>query len=179
MRAQAVTAADIADLSALAVETFTETFGHLYPPEDLQAFLVNYYTPEALTAEMAGDRQFWRMVRDDSGHAVAYMQIAPVGLPHFEARPDSQGELKRLYVHSRAQGSGLGKRLMTLALEHFAAQYGDAPQWIGVWSENLRAQGLYGSYGFEKVGEYQFRVGSTLDDEFILRRQVLLPSKAR
>lgn len=170
MRFHAVTAADIADLSALAIDTFTETFGHLYPPEDLQAFLARHYTPDALAAEMAGPGQFWRMLLDDKGQAVAYLQCAPVGLPHFEARPDREGEIKRLYVHSRAQGMGLGKQLMHLALEHFAAQYGDAPQWIGVWSENLRAQALYGSYGFEKVGGYQFRVGATLDDEFILRR---------
>ncbi|HVZ29029.1 MAG TPA: N-acetyltransferase [Asticcacaulis sp.] len=170
MHAQAVTAADLSALSALATETFSETFGHLYPPEDLRAFLARHYTSEALAAEMAGDKQFWRMIRDDDSAAVAYVQCAPVGLPHPAARPDSEGEIKRLYVHSRAQGAGLGKQLMALALDHFAAQYGDAPQWIGVWSLNHRAQALYKSYGFEKVGEYQFPVGGTLDDEFILRR---------
>lgn len=171
MRVHAVTAADIPALSDLAVDTFTETFGHLYPPDDLQAFLNKHYTPEALAAEMAEAGQFWRMIVDDSGAAVAYLQCAPVGLPHPDARPDREGEIKRLYVRASAQGIGLGKQLMHLALAHFAAQYGDAPQWIGVWSENRRALGLYGSYGFEKVGEYQFPVGGTLDDEFILRRQ--------
>jgi ribosomal protein S18 acetylase RimI-like enzyme len=170
MHVHAVTAADIPALSALAVDTFSETFGHLYPPEDLRAFLNKHYTPDALTAEMAGERQFWRMLLDDNGLAVAYVQCAPVSLPRPDARPDQEGEIKRLYVRQSAHGLGLGKQLMHLALEHFAAQYGDAPQWIGVWSENLRAQGLYGSYGFEMVGEYQFRVGQTLDDEFILRR---------
>jgi ribosomal protein S18 acetylase RimI-like enzyme len=39
-----------------------------------------------------------------------------------------------------------------------------------VWSENFGAQRFYGRYGFEKVGEYGFRVGNTVDHEFILKR---------
>jgi diamine N-acetyltransferase len=43
--------------------------------------------------------------------------------------------------------------------------------WIGVWSENYRAQRFYERHGFLKVGEYGFPVGGTLDHEFILRRR--------
>jgi diamine N-acetyltransferase len=39
-----------------------------------------------------------------------------------------------------------------------------------VWSENLGAQRFYGRYGFDKVGEYGFVVGKTIDREFILKR---------
>jgi ribosomal protein S18 acetylase RimI-like enzyme len=48
----------------------------------------------------------------------------------------------------------------------------DGPRtiWIGVWSENHGAQRFYARQGFEKVGEYGFAVGSTVDREFILRR---------
>ncbi len=42
--------------------------------------------------------------------------------------------------------------------------------WIGVWSENHGAQRFYAREGFEKVGEYGFPVGGTVDREFILRR---------
>ncbi len=42
--------------------------------------------------------------------------------------------------------------------------------WIGVWSENHGALRFYGRHGFEKAGEYGFRVGTTVDREFILRR---------
>ena len=43
--------------------------------------------------------------------------------------------------------------------------------WIGVWSENLGAQRFYARRGFQKVGEYGFHVGRTVDREFILRRR--------
>jgi RimJ/RimL family protein N-acetyltransferase len=39
-----------------------------------------------------------------------------------------------------------------------------------VWSQNHKAQKLYISAGFEKVGDYLFAVGETRDEEFILRK---------
>ncbi|MDR6802892.1 GNAT family N-acetyltransferase [Asticcacaulis solisilvae] len=157
-------------LSALAIDSFTETFGHLYPPEDLEAFLRKSYAHDALLADINDPAQHWRVVLDDRGAAVAFMQCGKVGLPHPDARPDFEGELKRLYVHSSQQGKGLGKTLLSAAIDHMTERFGDAPQWIGVWSENHKAQAFYGSFGFHRVGEYQFAVGQTLDDEFILRR---------
>ena len=139
MRILPVEPRHIPALSQLAMATFTETFAHLYPPEDLSAFLEKSYAPEKLVAEIAD--------------------------------PARAGELKRLYVHSSQQGKGLGRMLMGVALGWLDEIYGQAPQWIGVWSENHKAQALYRSYDFEQVGAYQFPVGQTLDDEFILRRQ--------
>jgi ribosomal protein S18 acetylase RimI-like enzyme len=169
MRILPVAPHHIPSLSQLAMETFSETFAHLYPPEDLAAFLEKSYAPAKLAAEAADTSQFWRIVYDGED-AVAYLQCGPVGLPHTEADPARQGELKRIYVLGNQQGKGLGKMLMAIALGWLEETYGDAPQWIGVWSQNHKAQALYLSQGFEKVGEYQFPVGQTLDDEFILRR---------
>ena len=156
-------------LSTLAIDSFTETFGHLYPREDLEAFLRKSYAHDALLADIHDPAQYWRIVLDDSGAGVAYMQCGKVGLPHPDARPGFEGELKRLYVHS-SQGKGLGRTLLSAAIAHLTERFGDAPQWIGVWSENHKAQALYASFGFHRVGAYQFSVGNTLDDEFILRR---------
>ena len=159
-------------LSRLAAATFSETFGYLYPPEDLDAFLIKSYAAEALAAQFADASQFWQMAVDDDGRALGYLHCGPVGLPHAEADATAHGELKRIYVHSSAQRRGLGKRLLTTAMEWMESTYGPAPQWIGVWSGNVKAQTLYQAYGFERVGEYKFAVGKTLDDEFILRRVV-------
>ena len=156
-------------LAALASGTFTTTFGHLYPAEDLAAFLEKSYNPDTLLAETQDPRHFWRMAWDD-GRALGYLQCGPVGLPHPDADPAREGELKRIYVLKAAQGQGLGKALMEIAMAYLAERYGKAPQWIGVWSQNFKAQGLYGAYGFERAGAYQFKVGQTRDDEYILRR---------
>ncbi|HYG26443.1 MAG TPA: GNAT family N-acetyltransferase, partial [Caulobacteraceae bacterium] len=44
------TSADAQALSAIARATFTETFGHLYPAEDLSAALDEWYNTEATHA---------------------------------------------------------------------------------------------------------------------------------
>jgi ribosomal protein S18 acetylase RimI-like enzyme len=156
-------------LSALAIKTFCDTFSHLYPLADLEAFLRTSYAPEVLAPQVADPAQFWRMAWDDD-QAVGYLHAGPVGLPHADADPATQGEIKRLYIDTSQQGRGLGKQLLNIGLDYLSMRYGDAPQWIGVWSENHRAQGLYRAYGFEKVGEYGFPVGTTIDHEFILRK---------
>jgi diamine N-acetyltransferase len=164
-----VSLAQVSFLSQLACASFIETFAHLYPAPDLEAFLTKAYAPEALAGEVGDPRHDWLMVWDNED-AIAYVQCAPVGLPHPEADPAREGEIKRLYVRQSHQGQGLGKILMDMALEKLSQRYGKAHQWVGVWSENHKAQALYQGYGFIKAGEYKFAVGTTLDDEFILRR---------
>jgi ribosomal protein S18 acetylase RimI-like enzyme len=58
---------------------------------------------------------------------------------------------------------------MDLGLKWLQAQR-LTPQYVGVWSENFGGQRFYARYGFKKVGEYGFRVGKTVDHEFIFKR---------
>jgi GNAT superfamily N-acetyltransferase len=157
--------ADSARLAALGRASFIETFGYLYPAADLKAFLDTNHAPERY-AEWIGDpsRAVW--IAEHEGEAVAYAYAGPCALPHPDVTPEC-GELKRLYLLKSVQGLGLGARLLDAALEHLTRP--DRRLWIGVWSENRRAQRLYERRGFKKVGEYLFPVGETLDREFILR----------
>ncbi len=158
---------DAQALSRIGAETFTETFGHLYPPQDLADFLVYAYNPERTRADLADPARASWIVEAD-GAVVGYALAGPCDLPHEEVTP-ACGELKRLYLLKRLHGDGTGSRLLA---ETFAWLERDGPRrlWIGVWSENHGAQRLYGRLGFEKVGEYVFPVGQTRDREFILRR---------
>lgn len=160
---------DAALLSRLGRETFVETFGHLYPADDLAAYLNEAYDLKATrTALLSSTSASW-IVERHSGEALGYATAGPCGLPHPEVS-DRSLELKRIYLLGAAQGAGVGGELFDTVLAWMAAQ---APRdlWIGVWSENLGAQRFYARRGFEKVGEYGFPVGRTLDREFILRRR--------
>lgn len=153
-------------LSALARATFTETFGHLYDPADLEDFLATSYAPGKLRVELDDPGQCW-WIAEDGGRPVGYAHTAPCNLPHPDARPE-HGELKRLYVMASHQG-GVGRTLMAEALAWLEARHpGDL--WLSVWSENHRAQRFYNRHGFEKAGEYEFLVGRQRDREFIFRR---------
>ncbi|UNK41817.1 GNAT family N-acetyltransferase [Luteimonas sp. S4-F44] len=158
---------DAATLSRLAARTFTETFGHLYPPQDLADFLADAYAVEKQRTILAHpDYAVWLL--DIDGQAVGHAAAGPCGLPHAEVAP-GDGELKRLYLVRGLQGASLGARLMQTAMD-WLLRDGPRTLWVGVWSENLGAQRFYGRYGFGKVGEYLFPVGATQDLEFILRR---------
>ncbi len=161
------TPADAEALSRIGAETFTETFGHLYPPEDLAAFLESAYGLEKTRRDLADPAKAAWLVEAD-GEVVGHALAGACDLPHDEVTPDC-GELKRLYVLKRLQGDGTGSRLLAETLA-WLERDGPRPLWIGVWSENHGARRLYGRIGFDKVGEYEFAVGQTRDREFILRR---------
>lgn len=158
---------DAEALCAIGAETFRDTFGHLYPAADLEAYLAKAYHTQAARAQLADSRcATWLL--ETGGLAIGYVSVGPCGLPHADVGPQC-GELHRIYLHRSWQGGGRGTRLIETGLGWLEAE-GFAPLWIGVWSGNLGAQKLYRKLGFEKVGEYQFKVGQTRDDEFILRR---------
>lgn len=161
------TPADAEALSRIGAQTFTETFGHLYPPQDLADFLVYAYGLARTRMDLADPAKAAWLVEAD-GAVVGYALAGPCDLPHDEVTPTC-GELKRLYVLKRLQGDGTGSRLMAAVLA-WLEQDGPRRLWIGVWSENFGAQRLYQRMGFDKVGEYEFAVGQTRDREFILRR---------
>jgi ribosomal protein S18 acetylase RimI-like enzyme len=160
-------AADAAVVAALGARTFTAAFGHLYPPADLAAFLRETHTVEKVASELA-DPAIAAWMAECKGDALGYALAGPCGLPHPDVTPTC-GELKRIYVEAELQGAGVGARLIEAALGWLERE-GSRRLWIGVWSENLGAQRFYERLGFLKVGEYGFRVGETVDREFILRR---------
>ena len=158
---------DAAALADLGTATFVETFGHLYSPEDLQAFLDESHTPQAYAKVLANpDCGLWIAERD--GRAIGYVQAGPCGLPHEDVRP-GDGELKRLYLRADAQNGGTGRALMDAAMA-WLLRDGPRQLWLSVWSENLGAQRFYARYGFGFAGEYEFIVGAQRDREFMYRR---------
>jgi ribosomal protein S18 acetylase RimI-like enzyme len=159
---------DAAALADLGGTTFTDTFGHLYPPEDLQEFLTRSHTPESWARTLSDPHQGVFVVEQQNGRKIGFIVVGACKLP-VENLAAQSGEIQQLYVLAEFHNLRLGRRLMDLGLQWLASQ-GRAPLYIGVWSENYGAQRFYERYGFTKVGEYGFPVGKTVDREFILKR---------
>ena len=159
--------ADADALAEIGAVTFVETFAHLYPEDDLRGFLAEAYGLARTQADLDHPQKASWLVEDE-GRVVGYATAGISDLPHPEVGPKSF-ELKRFYMLKTCQNGGIGGRLWTVVLDWMLAQ-DPADLWIGVWSENHGAQRFYGRHGFEKVGEYGFKVGKTTDQEFILRR---------
>ena len=162
------TPSDAASLARITGSTFTETFGHLYPPEDLAEYLRQNCTPESCRRLIEGPKVAVWFAAAEGAEPVGFVTASPCKLPIENREPDA-GEIRQLYVLSTHQNDRLGSKLLDVALGWLAEQ-DLSPLYIGVWSENFGAQRFYGRYGFVKVGEYGFPVGKTIDQEFILKR---------
>ena len=200
------TPADAEALSTLARTCFTQTFGHLYAPADLETFLDEAYAPDVLRAELEDpNRATWFLFEDEADegfsrpnpspadHPRAPVPVdeapassashAPIGYvtacPAHLPHPDvapGDGEVPRLYILQGHQGGGRGTVLLRTALD-WLERGGPRTHWIGVWGENYGAQRFYARHGFEIVGDYSFMVGDHADHELITRRSARLPSE--
>jgi GNAT superfamily N-acetyltransferase len=159
--------ADARVLAEIGAATFVETFGHLYPPADLAHYLAEAYGVARTRDDLADPaRAAW--LAEAGGRAVGYAAAGPCALPHPDVTA-ACGELKRLYLTAAWRNGGLGARLFGEALD-WLERDGPRTIWLGVWSQNHGAQRFYARRGFAHVGDYGFRVGRTVDHEYIFRR---------
>ena len=157
-----VVPADAAALADLHRRSFVETFGHLYRPEDLDAFLERLSEQGFLGELLDGEHQV-RFAEAD-GRPVAFVKLGPVTLPVEPARPSL--EFRQLYVLKPWQGSRIAGVLAEWALAQARAR-GAKELYLSVWSENHRAKAFYRRYGFAYVGPYKFMVGDQADEDEI------------
>jgi diamine N-acetyltransferase len=155
---------DAALLGEIGRRSFIETFGHLYTPENLAAFLLNH-NEENWRSELADPRYAVRLGFVD-GENVAYAKIGPPSLP-FEVRGPTV-ELRQFYILKPWQGAGLAAEMMDWVLAE-ARHRGAEELYLSVFIDNIRAQRFYARYGFEAVGRYDFMVGSHADEDIIMR----------
>ncbi|MBS0386264.1 MAG: GNAT family N-acetyltransferase [Proteobacteria bacterium] len=155
---------DAKALADFCARTFVDTFGRLYPPQDLSAFLSAKYGEAIQRKEIADPSVRYRLALE--GDAIAgYCMMGALEMAVDD--PDAL-ELHRLYVDRRLKGAGVAAALMDDCLA-WARAKGAKALYLSVWEENHRAQAFYKRYGFEHVGEHKFMVGETADRDFIWR----------
>jgi diamine N-acetyltransferase len=157
---------DAAALAAFAAAAFTETFAHLYPPEDLASFLGEKFGAVQQSAEIADADAHVRIALIDDA-IVGFCKTGILGMDVPE-RSETPLELHRLYVGAAVKGAGVAQALMDDALGWARARGADAI-YLSVWENNFRAQRFYKRYGFEHVAEHGFMVGRVRDNDYIWR----------
>jgi diamine N-acetyltransferase len=158
-------AGDLPAIDALFRASFIATFGHLYAPEDLAAFLADF-TPEAWAEEFATPGLRFRLAVDAQGLA-GFAKTSGLTLP-----ADTQAaahELRQLYLSERAKGSGAAQALLDWAVAQ-GRGLGAAELWLSVYVDNHRAKRFYQRNGFEDQGAYAFMVGTHADEDRLMRK---------
>ena len=164
---RAATRDDAGALADLGAQTFTDTFGHLYQPDDLEIFLQNHST--ANWDKELSDPAFEVRVAERDGRLVGYVKLGPPHLP-FEPRGEA-AELRQLYVVEEMKGQGIAHELIKWAIERSRDRGADF-LYLSVFTENHRARRFYEKYDFEPEGTYSFMVGSHADEDIVMRLQL-------
>ncbi len=159
---------DAETLSKLGAETFTATFGSLYRPEDLAAFLAESHSVVSYARLLIDPAAAIWIAETHDGTSVGYAVVRPCELPVPNMPPNS-GELARLYILPAAQGGGLGRRMLEEALTFLESNF-DAI-FLSVYKFNEGAQRLYARYGFQIIHEYDYMVGAHADPEYLMQRR--------
>jgi GNAT superfamily N-acetyltransferase len=161
---RAATAADLPAIDALFRSSFSDTFAHLYKPEDLALFFADF-TPEAWAEEFADPSYGWLLAEED-GQLAGFVKLGPPSVP-VASRADRL-ELRQIYIDKAWHGQGIAPVLMDWAIGEAKAR-GVHELYLTVYVDNHRARKVYDRYGFQPVGSYSFMVGNHADEDIIMR----------
>ena len=158
---------DAAALSLLGQATFLEAFAGILNGPDILAHCASAHSADVYQAWLADPRfRTWLALAQPGLAPVGYAVLAPSDLPVPDPHP-GEVEVKRVYLLNRFQGSGLGKLLMSHAIERARAE-GARRLLLGVYSENASAIAFYRRLGFETIGHRPFTVGTMVCDDYVM-----------
>ena len=160
---------DANELCSFGRKSFSLTFGHLYPTDELQAYLDESYTVEIIAGIIADPSCCTFIAFEENSTIAGYILLDKCSLPHADVTPHCL-EVRRLYIRPSHFGKGTSDALMKQGLAWIESRICSSGSiWLGVYSENHRAQKFYARFGFDVVGEYEFIVGTCRDREFIMK----------
>jgi len=152
-------------LAALGARLFDDAFGAMNNPDDLRLFLARTYSPDLQLDELRdANRATW--IAEANGEAVGYaMARRESTSPHVVARHPA--ELQRIYADRAWHGRGVGAALLGACVEQSRA-WGCDVLWLGTWDQNPRGIAFYEKWGFRRVGEKRFLVGTDSQRDHVM-----------
>ena len=158
-------AGDEAALSVVGQASFLEAFAGVLSGQDILLHCTRQHSPGVYRAWLDDSRVGVWVAELSGGAPVGYLVVAPDVLPLPDLQADDL-EVKRIYLLHRVQGTGLGRRLMDVAIA-FARNARSPRLLLGVYGGNDRAISFYEHLGFRRVGARRFRVGNSDYDDLI------------
>lgn len=135
---RACTADDAAALSLVAKATFLETFSGVLDGKAIISQCENVHSSASYASQLENSTyRFWLAAVDPGGAPVGFAMVSNPDLPVPITAHDI--ELKRIYLLSKFQGGGTGKRLLAEAI-HYARSSGANRLLLGVYAGNVRAK---------------------------------------
>ncbi len=159
--------ADAANLAALAIQIWLQTYAKDGIRDTLSDYVLSHYTPERM-AEYISDPDRRLLVAERAAHLVGYSQL------HLAAACPSdttaRAEMETLYVQAHFHGGGIGAALLEAALAQ-CQEAGHGRLWLTVFHGNERAIRFYHNHGFREIGTDDFIVGDERHKNLVLIRR--------
>ncbi|GAA3987901.1 GNAT family N-acetyltransferase [Mucilaginibacter dorajii] len=164
-----VTLADADTLLTISRDTFFYFFGPLNEPANMDAYAAKSFTPERIRAEIEnpGSKFYFAMI---DGEVAGYLK-----LNFEEAQSEFQEkdalEVERIYVAKEHHGKKIGQYLLNFATQT-AIDQNMSYIWLGVWEHNHNAIGFYQHHGFTVFANHPFMLGSDLQNDLLMKKQL-------
>ena len=161
---------DADTLRDLSIVTYYETFAHKNTAENMEAYLRTAYDIRKLRSELAdGNSAFYFLYADEVLAGYMKLNEAP---SQSDINDPASLEVQRIYVSGKFQGMGLGRYLLTTALQT-ARDRKKQYVWLGAWEHNEKALRFYDKMGFRPVGSHPFYMGNDRQTDYIMRKDLI------
>lgn len=152
-------------ISELGAKTFYDTFVKDNAPENVAAYLKNSFSPAIQLSELSQPEVIF-LIAELDGRPIGYAQLI-LNSRDEVVKSEKPIEIRRIYALQEFVGRGVGKGLMSRAIEE-ARQKGCDAIWLGVWEKNQRAIDFYKKWGFREVGVHIFSLGDEPQNDLIM-----------
>ena len=164
------TECDLPELADVAARTFPLACPPSTGPDDVAAFIAENLSQARFSDYLADPERTVLTARADGrilGYAMLIRGVTDDDDVQRAVPRRPAVELSKMYVLPDAHGAGVSAALMTSALDQ-ARTLGATCVWLGVNQENQRAQRFYAKHGFVTSGTKTFRLGSEVENDYVM-----------
>jgi ribosomal protein S18 acetylase RimI-like enzyme len=169
-RIRALSVSEAAPYSAFAERLFRETYTDGYDPADIEDYVSHAFGAELQAKELKEPGGRVLVIEDEPNGLLGYAHLRQTPTPPALAGRFAV-EISRFYVDRPWHGRGIARVLMSACIAEARSRGADA-LWLLVYQHNPRAVAFYEKSGFRKSGQQPFRLGSRVDDDWVMVRMV-------
>ena len=158
---------DAEAIAVMGAYTWTTTFGYSISKADLDAFINDSYTTEAILRELNDQAVTLIVAEAPSGTVAGFVQLRRDSTEPCVQHKPKPVELQRIYIHPDFHGYGLARTLVS-EIEKIAREEKYETLWLGVWEENFKGHRVYEKLGFVHCGLHDFKMGECVQRDWIM-----------
>lgn len=160
---------EVSALRDISIKTFTDKFASVNSKADMDDYISKNLSLEKLTEEYSNPNSAFYFACADA-KPIGYLKINLKDAQN-ECRDQNSLEVERIYVDETFQGQKIGQKLFDKAIAIASDENCDFI-WLGVWEHNEGAIRFYEKNGFEVFGKHEFRLGSDLQFDLLMKRNL-------